>query len=85
MAFLKRKRQTAENPPELLLESGLGSGEKLAFTAIPQDCLPGGANEAAYKDAYEQFLAARSDEELAAASEALRGLGVADQTISLDV
>ena len=84
MALIRRKRRTSENS-DLPLDSRLGRGQKLVFTAIPQDCLPGGLNEAAYKDAYERLLTARSDEELAAAAEALRKLGVADQTISLEV
>lgn len=83
VAILRRKRHAGENL-ELPLESRLGSGDKLAFTAIPEDCLSGGVNEAAYKDAYERFLTAQSDEELAAAGDALRELGVADQMLSLD-
>ncbi len=74
---LFRKKTSSQS--EIVLGSDPPDGQVFQFTAIPEDCLPGGPDEETYKDAYENLLTASSEQEKQIAWVAMRGLGITNQ------
>lgn len=59
---------------------GQGQSEVVTVTTIPESCLPGRPDAAAWQNAYADWMEASTDEEQAEALEKMRELGMQDVT-----